>query len=109
MTTFDSREKGFENKYAHDEELVFKVRARRNHLLGLWAAEKHGKTGVHAEAHAKEFLLSTLDPATPSDSSALAKRLHGELSGKHEGLKEKEILQMIDTLDKQARKQIIGE
>ena len=45
MTTFDKREEGFEKKFAHDEELRFKANARRNKLLGLWAAEKLGITG----------------------------------------------------------------
>ena len=47
MTTFDEREKGFENQFAHDEELKFKATARRDRLLGLWAAEKVGLTGGH--------------------------------------------------------------
>ena len=109
MTTFDSREKGFENKYAHDEELVFKVRARRNHLLGLWAAEKHGKTGDQAESHAKDFLLSTLDHSTPSSDIVLAARLHAELAPHHPALQEKEVLVAIDLFGKEARKQIVGE
>ena len=46
MTTFDKREEGFEKKFAHDEELKFKAEARRNKLLGLWAAEKLGITGA---------------------------------------------------------------
>ena len=48
-TTFDKREEGFEKKFAHDEELRFKASARRNKLLGLWAAEKLGLTGAEAE------------------------------------------------------------
>ena len=54
MTTFDDREKAFEAKYEHDEQLKFKVTARRNKLLGLWAAGLLGKTGADAEAYAKE-------------------------------------------------------
>ena len=54
MTTFDKREEGFEKKFAHDEELRFKANARRNKMLGLWAAEKLGLTGADAEAYAKE-------------------------------------------------------
>ncbi len=45
MTTFEDREKGFERKFAHDEELKFRATARRNRLIGLWAAEKMGLTG----------------------------------------------------------------
>ena len=50
MNTFDDRKKGFESKFAHDEELRFKATARRNKLLGLWAAEKQGLSGAAAEA-----------------------------------------------------------
>ena len=53
MTTFDERDRKFENKFAHDEEMAFKINARRNKLLGLWAAEKLGKKGKDAEAYAQ--------------------------------------------------------
>ena len=53
MTTFDERENAFEAKFAHDEEMQFKAEARCNKLLGLWAAEKLGKSGEEAEAYAK--------------------------------------------------------
>jgi hypothetical protein len=61
MTTFDKREEGFEKKFAHDEELRFKASARRNKLLGLWAAEKLGLSGTEAESYAKEVVISDLD------------------------------------------------
>src|SRR5919112_5415398 len=57
MTTFDKREEGFEKKFAHDEELRFKATARRNKLLGLWAAEKMGLSGPAADAYAKEVVV----------------------------------------------------
>ena len=57
MTSFDDREKGFERKYAHDEELSFKANALRNKMLGLWAAEKLGKTGEEATQYAKDIVL----------------------------------------------------
>ena len=57
MTTFDEREEGFERKFAHDEALRFKATARRNRLLGLWAAQKLGLAGADAEAYAKEVVL----------------------------------------------------
>ena len=53
MTTFDKRKEGFESKFARDEELRFKATARRNKLLGLWAAEKMGLQGPQAEDYAK--------------------------------------------------------
>ena len=56
MTTFNDREKAFENKFARDEELQFKTLARRNKLLGLWAANLLGKTGAEADAYAMEVV-----------------------------------------------------
>ena len=67
MTTFDKREEGFEKKFAHDEELKFKAYARRNKLLGLWAAEQLGKSGADAEAYAKEVVLADFEEAGDSD------------------------------------------
>lgn len=67
MTTFDKREEGFEKKFAHDEELRFKANARRNKLLGLWAAEKLGLTGAEAEAYAKEVVMSDFEEAGDHD------------------------------------------
>ena len=63
MTTFDKREEGFEKKFAHDEELRFKANARRNKLLGLWAAEKLGLTGDAANAYAKEVVMADFEEA----------------------------------------------
>ncbi len=61
MTTINDREKAFENKFARDADLQFKVGARRNKLLGLWVAEKLGKTGADAEAYAKEVVMSDFE------------------------------------------------
>jgi hypothetical protein len=60
MTTFDKREHAFEEKYAHDEELRFKARVRRDKLLGLWAAEKLGKTGPVAEDYASGLVVAEI-------------------------------------------------
>src|SRR6478735_3142064 len=67
MTTFDKREEGFEKKFAHDEELRFKATARRNKLLGLWAAEKLGKAGADADAYAKEVVRADFEEAGDND------------------------------------------
>ena len=67
MTTFDKREEGFEKKFAHDEELRFKATARRNKLLGLWAADKLGKTGADAEAYAKAVVLADFEEIGDED------------------------------------------
>ena len=61
MTTFDKREEGFEQQFAHDEELRFKATARRNKLLGLWAAEKLGLTGAAAESYAKSLVMGDIE------------------------------------------------
>jgi len=66
-TTFDKREEGFEKKFAHDEELRFKAMARRNKLLGLWAAGILGKSGADAEAYAKEVVLADFEEAGDND------------------------------------------
>jgi len=63
MTTFDKREEGFEKRFAHDEELRFKANARRNKMLGLWAAEKMGLSGSAAEAYAKEVVMADFENA----------------------------------------------
>jgi hypothetical protein len=66
-TTFDKREEGFEKQFAHDEELRFKAYARRNKLLGLWAAGHLGLTGAEAEAYAKEVVLADFEEAGHED------------------------------------------
>ncbi len=61
MTSFDKREEGFEQKFAHDEEVAFKAKARRNRLVGLWAAGKLGLAGTAAEGYAAEVVTADLD------------------------------------------------
>jgi hypothetical protein len=60
MTTFDKREEAFEQQFAHDEELRFKATARRNKLLGLWAAEKLGLSGAEADSYALAIVMADL-------------------------------------------------
>jgi hypothetical protein len=67
MTTFDKREEAFEQQFAHDEELRFKATARRNKLLGLWAAEKLGLSGSEAESYAKSVLLADFEETSDHD------------------------------------------
>ncbi|MBL4873027.1 MAG: DUF1476 domain-containing protein [Rhodobacteraceae bacterium] len=67
MTTFNDRENAFENKYAHDEETKFKIAARANKLLGLWAADLLGKTGDDATAYALEVIKSDFVEAGHED------------------------------------------
>lgn len=67
MTTFDKREEGFEKKFAHDEELRFKANARRNKLLGRWAAEKLGLSGVQADSYAKDVVMADFEESGDDD------------------------------------------
>jgi hypothetical protein len=76
MTTFDDRKDAFERKFAHDEELRFKATARRNKLLGLWAAERLGKSGPDAEAYAKSVVLADFQEAGDDD---VLRKVRGDL------------------------------
>jgi len=67
MTTFDKREEGFEKQFAHDEELRFKANARRNKLLGAWAAGQMGLSGTDADAYAKEVVMADFEEAGDED------------------------------------------
>lgn len=67
MSTFDDRERAFENKFAHDAEMQFKAVARRNKMLGLWAAELLGKSGADAEAYAMEVIRADFEEAGHED------------------------------------------
>jgi hypothetical protein len=67
MTEFDKREEAFEQHFAHDEELKFKATARRNKLLGLWAAEKLGLTGAEADSYALSVVMADLEAGADHD------------------------------------------
>ncbi len=78
MTTFDDREKAFESKFAHDEELTFRIVARRNRLLGIWAAEQLGLTPEEADAYAKSVIQADFEEAGDGD---VVRKLLGDLTG----------------------------
>ena len=61
MTTFDDRERAFENLFAHDQDLSFRAQARRNHDIGLWAAHRLGRSGEEAEAYATQVLMTSIE------------------------------------------------
>ena len=67
MTTFDKREEGFEKQFAHDEELRFKANARRNKMLGAWAANQLGLSGADADAYSKEVVMADFEEAGDED------------------------------------------
>ncbi len=79
MSNFDDRENAFENKFAHDAEMRFKAEARRNKLLGLWAADLLGKSGDDAEAYAAEVVRADLEEAGHED---VVRKVAGDLGAK---------------------------
>jgi hypothetical protein len=95
MSTFDKREEGFEKKFAHDEELRFKATARRNKLLGLWVAEKLGKTGADADAYAKSVVMSDFEEAGDDD---VFRKVKADLDAANAGQSEHQIRRTMDEL-----------
>lgn len=79
MTTFDDREHAFEAKFAHDAEMVFRAEARRNKLVGLWAAELLGRSGADADAYAIEVVKSDFEEAGHED---VVRKVSGDLGDK---------------------------
>jgi hypothetical protein len=79
MSSFDDRENAFENKFAHDAQMQFKAEARRNKLVGLWAADLLGKTGDDADAYAKEVIKADFEEAGDED---VYRKLAGDLGDK---------------------------
>ena len=95
MTTFDKREEGFEKKFAIDEELKFKSAARRNRLLGNWAAEKLGLSGAEADAYAKEVVMADFE--TPGDEDVF-KKLRADFDAKKIAVSDIELRKHMDEL-----------
>ncbi|WP_040817776.1 DUF1476 domain-containing protein [Litoreibacter arenae] len=79
MTTFEDRENAFENKFAHDAEMQFKAEARRNKLLGLWAADLMGKSDAEAADYAKEVIRADFEEAGDED---VYRKVSGDLGDK---------------------------
>lgn len=106
MSGFDEREKGFERKFAHDSELEFKAMARRNKLLGLWAAEKMGLGGADADAYAKEVVKSDFQEAGDHD---VMRKVKSDLDAKGVSQSEHQIRREMDELLVKARQQVQNE
>jgi hypothetical protein len=106
MTTFNEREKAFEKKYEHDQDLKFKVNARRNKLLGLWAAGLMGKSGADAEAYAKDVVLA--DYEKPGDSDVIEK-LVKDLAAAGKPMEDHTIRKQAERLAEAAKEQIMKE
>ena len=103
MTSFDDREHAFEAKFAHDAEMLFRAEARRNKLLGLWAAELLGKTGEAAAEYALEVVRAEVEE--PGDED-VARKLAADLAGKASA---EEIRAKMKLLMAQARVQMLDE
>ena len=102
MTTFDSREAAFENQFARDADLQFRVFARRDKLVGLWAADKLGITGTDADAYAKSVILSDLEEAGDED---VVRKLVTDLA--RVGIGDAEIRKLLDEKQAEARRQVM--
>lgn len=106
MSTFNEREKGFEAKYKHDKDIQFKATARRNKLLGLWAAELMGIEGDAAAAYGREVVQSDFEE--PGDDDVLRK-VHGDLQAKGIERSAEQVRKRMDELMGDARDQIMTE
>jgi hypothetical protein len=104
MSTFDDRERGEEAKFAHDAATTFKVTARRNKLLGLWAAELLGLQGDAAEAYAKEVVMSDLEEAGEED---VFRKVRGDFDARNIGQSDRQIRDQMARLTPIAREQIL--
>src|SRR5471030_689513 len=102
MTTFDKREEGFEKKFALDEEQKFKAEARRNKLLGLWAAEKLGMSGDAANAYAREIVAADFEEG----GSGVVRKVTGDFDAKGVAITERELRVKMDELMAQAIAQV---
>ncbi|MDF2232914.1 DUF1476 domain-containing protein [Albimonas sp. CAU 1670] len=104
MTTFDDREKAFENKYAHDEEMRFRAQARRDRLLGLWAAGLMGLEGDAAADYARSIVVEDLKEAGDDD---VYRKVKADMEAKNlstDGLRAK-----MEELLIEAKVQVMGE
>lgn len=106
MTTFDDRERAFEAKFARDEEMNFRVNARRNKLVGQWAAEKMGLTPEETDAYAKSVVQADFEEAGDED---VVRKLLGDLVSAGVDIDDAGIRQALDEKLIEARRQLMGE
>lgn len=106
MSTFDDREKAFENKYAHDAEMQFKAEARRNKKLGLWAAEQMGLAGDDAANYANSVVVADLEE--PGDDDVFRK-VAADFSAKGVAVSDADLRSKMDTLLAEAKGEIFSE
>lgn len=103
MSTFDDRENAFENKFAHDAEMHFKAEARRNKLMGLWVAEKLGKSEAEAAEYAKEVVKADFEEAGHED---VMRKVLGDLG---DAVPEDEVRAKYAALMAEAKAQLMNE
>lgn len=104
MTTFDDRERAFESKYARDQEMQFKIVARRNRLLGQWAARKMGLTEAEADAYARDVIRADFEAAGDED---VIRKLLGDLTSAGVEVDEPAIRQALEHKTVEARRHFI--
>jgi hypothetical protein len=104
MTTFDDRERAFEAKFAHDEEMQFRITARRNRLLGEWAARQMGLTEVEAQGYAKDVVRADFEEAGDED---VIRKVLGDLTSAGVEVDEATIRETLEHKSVEARRQII--
>ena len=104
MTTFDERESAFETKFARDQEMQFRIHARRDRLLGLWAAELMGLTAVEADGYARDLIRSDFETITDDD---IVRKLLGDLTSAGVEIDETAIREQIEAKTVTARRQLI--
>jgi hypothetical protein len=104
MTQFNDREKAFENMYARDQEMQFKIVARRNRLLGMWAARKMGLTDAEADAYAKDVIRADFEEAGDED---VVRKLLGDLTSAGVEIDDAAIRQAVEHKTVEARRQFI--
>ena len=105
MTTFDSREKGFENKFAHDQDLKFKAESRRNKLLAEWAGDKLGITGPALEDYVKAVRKADLAEKGDED---LYRKIRKDFDDKGVSVSDADLRKQMGALMAEAVKQIEG-
>ncbi|HYG87667.1 MAG TPA: DUF1476 domain-containing protein [Azospirillum sp.] len=106
MTTFDDREKAFEGKFQHDQDLLFRIRARRGRLAGLWAANLMGLRDAEAEAYARQLVESDIATSGPHE---IRTRLLGDLHGKGIDISEHRVEKELEHLFQVAHSQVVRE
>ena len=104
MTSFDERERAFETMYARDQEMQFKIHARRNRLLGQWAAKKMGLTEAEADAYAKEVIRSDFEEAGDDD---VVRKVLGDLTSAGVEIDDAAIRQALEHKTVEARRHFI--